>query len=257
MPLAPTIITRPGPLAVPFTYTLGVTEQLRAVSAFAHWDGTSASGTFLPCLSFYAPDGSLFMRVFPATSITAGGTADVTYAPFPSAVANTSGGGGGGGGVRVVRLAVDTPDPNGNAFANIKIGTGWANLRRVLPAFINGQLGTWEGSLQVPDDYASGGTIRLRWAANATTGNLRNRVGTSVIADNVSTDTAYTQESYASTACPGTALQRFTSTFTLSTTLVAGRTLFFQVTRDGGNAADTLATQANLIGADLVYTSSY
>jgi len=127
----------------------------------------------------------------------------------------------------------------------------------VLPTFLNGADGTWEGSVQIPDDYASGGTVRLRWAANATTGNLRNRVGTSVVANNVSTDTAYTQESYVNTAVPGTAVQRFTSTFTLSTTLVAGSTLFFQITRNGSSGSDTLATSAFLIGADLAYTSSY
>lgn len=242
--------TSPAPLAYPIPGGLAILLK----AATASFDGTGAGSSWQPAVTILGPSGRA-IGTFTAAALAAGASADVSW--FPRVAAGSSGGGGGGGGTRIVRLPVDTPDASGNGFANLTIGTGWSNVRRVLPAFTNGVDGTWEGSIQIPDDYASGGTLRLRWAANATTGNLRNRVGTSVVANNVSTDTAYTQESYVNTAVPGTALQRFTSTFALSTTLAAGSTLFVQVTRNGSSGSDTLATVANLIGADLAYTSSY
>lgn len=128
MPLAPDIIARPGPLAIPFTYELGSTEQLRAVSAFAHWDGTNASGAFLPCLTFYDQNGNRFMRVFPSQTIPVGGTADVTYAPFPGGIGPYSG-------VSVGQWYYATPvapatAPAG-AVAGVAFQNGWANVQQL------------------------------------------------------------------------------------------------------------------------------
>lgn len=253
MPLAPDIIARPGPLAIPYTYELGATEQLRAVSAFAHWDGTGASGAFLPCLSFYDASGNLFMRVFPSTSVAQGGTADVTYAPFPSA---GLGGGGGGGGTRLAQVRLETPDSGGNGYAALTLNNGLATIRRIVPAFQHSLDGTWLGSVEVPADYASGATILLAWEANATTGNLRHNVASSVVAAG-SFDAALTAESFLNTTVPGTALHRFTTSFVLSTTPAAGDTLLVQVERNGSSGSDTLAVDALLWGCALQYTATY
>jgi hypothetical protein len=247
-------ILDPSTHAAPKAYKIIGSQELILKSVTASFDGTGAAGSFIPAVQIIDPSGFTVGTYTLGSTLTAGASADVSW--FPS-VGGGSSSGGGGGGARVVRLAVDTPDSSGNGFASLTIGAGWSNLRRLLPAFTKSLDGTWEGSLQIPADYASGGTITLRWAANATTGNLRNRVGTSVIANNVSTDTAYTQETYVNTTVPGTALRRFTSTFTLSTTLVAGSTLFVQVTRNGTSGSDTLVADAMLVGADLSYTSSY
>lgn len=247
-------ILAPGVSAAPLEYDLPGSVELLIKELFASFDGTAAVAPWQPAITIIGP-GNHEVGTYPlSSSVAAGASADVSFFPRVGGGGSSS---GGGGGVRVVRLAVDTPDANGNGFANITIGTGWANLRRVLPAFVNGADGTWEGSLQIPADYSSGGTITLRWAANATVGAIRARVGSSVVANLVSTDTAYTQEAYVNTTVPGTALQRFSVAYVLSTSLVAGSTLFFQVTRNGANAADTLAVPANLIGCDLSYTSSY
>ena len=239
--------------AAPKQYKVTGSQDIVIRSVTASFDGTGAASSFVPVVQIIDPSGFVAGTYPLGSTLTAGASADVSW--FPSVGGGSSS--GGGGGTRTVRIAVDTPDSSGNGFANITIGAGWTNLRRVLPAFVNGADGTWEGSIQVPADYASGGLVSLRWAVNATTGNLRNRVGSTVIANNVTTDGAYTQESYVNTTVPGTALQRFTSTFTLSTTLVAASTLFLQVTRNGSSGSDTLAAVANLIGADLSYASSY
>lgn len=71
---------------VPYTYVLPGAQTIRPESAFAHWDGSGASGDFLACLTFKAQDGKIFSRTFPSTPIAAGGEADVSYAPFPGGI---------------------------------------------------------------------------------------------------------------------------------------------------------------------------
>jgi hypothetical protein len=116
----------------------------------------------------------------------------------------------------------------------------------VLPVFTDNVTSTWEGTIVVPSDYTSGGVITLSWVANVAAGNLRNRVSTAVVPAGTSEDTAYTDEAYVNTPAAGVALQRFDSAFSLTTTPVAGASLNVKVTRDGGNAADTLGVDAIL-----------
>lgn len=78
---------------MPFTYTLSGAQTFRPESAFAHWDGSGASGDFLACLTFRAQDGKIFSRTFPTTPIAAGGEADVSYAPFPGGIGQPAAGG--------------------------------------------------------------------------------------------------------------------------------------------------------------------
>lgn len=73
-----------------FSYKLAGSQTLSPKSAFVRWDGTGASGPFLAALTFTAPDGKVFSRVFPSTVIPQGGTADVTYAPFPGGIAQAA-----------------------------------------------------------------------------------------------------------------------------------------------------------------------
>lgn len=80
------VLETPQDQDVPFTYVLSGAQTFRPESAFAHWDGTGASGPFLACLTFRAQDGKIFSRTFPSTPIAAGGEADVSYAPFPGGI---------------------------------------------------------------------------------------------------------------------------------------------------------------------------
>lgn len=153
-----------------------------------------------------------------------------------------------------VPVSLDTPDASGNGYPALSTNNGFSNVRAIVPAFAKTVDGTWEGRLRVPQNYASGGAIILSQVANATSGAVRNRVSTAVVAAAVSEDTAYTDESYVNTTVPGTAKQRFDITFTLTTTPVPGSTLNVKVTRQGTNGGDTLAVDALLWECIFQYT---
>lgn len=127
-----------------------------------------------------------------------------------------------------------------------------------MPAFPKGAGvdSTWEGSLRIPTNYASGGKIVLSCIVNAASGAVRTRVGTAVVAAGVSQDTAYTLESYVNTTVPGTAKQRFDVSFTLTSTPVANSTLNVQVWRNSGNAGDTCTVDLLLWECIFEYVSS-
>jgi hypothetical protein len=63
-------------------YQLTDTEEWAPEAVEANFDGTSAAGPFLACLSLYSPGGALISRSFPYDAIAAGDVAKVTYAPF-------------------------------------------------------------------------------------------------------------------------------------------------------------------------------
>jgi hypothetical protein len=244
-------ILTPAVATVPSGYTVTGSQELVIKAVTASFNGAAAAGNYVPAVQIVNPAGIVVGTYTLGSTLAAGASADVSF--FPSVGGGSSS--SGGSGTRTVRIPLTTPDSSGNAFPNLTTRDGWSNVRDLVTAFTQAVDGTWEGSVLIPIDYGSGGTINLRWAVNATTGNLRNRVGTSVVADGVTTDTAYTQESYVNTAVPGTALRRFTTSFILSTVLVASSTLFVQVTRNGASGSDTLAAIANLVGCDLTYTS--
>jgi hypothetical protein len=66
---------------VPLEVELGALDQLTPTAVFAHFDGSGASGTFLPCVTYYTQDGKVFARSFPASSVAAGASADVSWFP--------------------------------------------------------------------------------------------------------------------------------------------------------------------------------
>ena len=92
---APIVLAPAGPHNAPFDIPIAADQILKVVTGFAHWDGSGASGDFLPALSFYAANGTLLSRVFPSTTVTAGASADVSYAPFPGGIGNSSPSGSG------------------------------------------------------------------------------------------------------------------------------------------------------------------
>jgi hypothetical protein len=66
----------------PAVYTVPSSTSVEPLAAFARYDGTAAGSAFLPALTFYSTAGLILARVFPDTQVAAGGTADVTFAPF-------------------------------------------------------------------------------------------------------------------------------------------------------------------------------
>lgn len=87
--MAPQVITRPGAVSAPEDIALGALDQLTPESAFAHYDGSGASGAFLPALTYYTQDGRVFARAL-GQQVAAGASADVSYFPGLSAAAATT-----------------------------------------------------------------------------------------------------------------------------------------------------------------------
>ena len=217
--------------------------------AFARLDGTAAT-SFQPCLRVKTPNGAIMFECV-GTTVAGGGTADVTW--FHGLVASAASSSGTTT-TRNVVVPMILPDFHGNAYPALSSNLGLSNPRDLVPTFQTGQDGTWDGRTRIPADYVSGGTLTLTMVVNATSGAVRVRVGTAVVAAGVSENTAYTQESYVNQSVPASALQRFDTAFTLSSTLAALSDLNVQVTRNGTSGSDTCGSDVMLWQAVLSYT---
>lgn len=154
-----------------------------------------------------------------------------------------------------IPITLDTPDSSGNGYPALSTNNGFTNVRRVVAAFTKSVDGTWEGSMRIPQNYSSAGAVILSAVANATSGAVRWIVSTSVVAAGSSENATYTAETAQNITVPGTALLRFDTTFTLSTTPAAGSTLNVQVKRNGSNGGDTLAVDCLLWETIFQYTA--
>jgi hypothetical protein len=90
----PYLFEAPGNHPAPYTFSVAASLEVQPYTAHAIFDGTNASGDFRPCLTFYSADGVRLGRYFPATVVTAGDVAEVTYTPPFGSAAVDSGGGG-------------------------------------------------------------------------------------------------------------------------------------------------------------------
>lgn len=76
-------ISRQPKVSAPYAYQLGPQESFEVRSISATWDGTSAAGAFIPCVSVYAQDGSLLGRFKGDATVSVGDTStEGTFAPF-------------------------------------------------------------------------------------------------------------------------------------------------------------------------------
>lgn len=117
--------------------------------------------------------------------------------------------------------------------------------------------GDWWGRLRIPQDYASGGAIILRLAANSTAGEVTSFiVSTKVIDTSATWDAALTNETVQDITMSTTAYRPTDATFTLSTTPVAGSDLLFKISHNGTRTQDTLAQDTLLFKAVFQYVAS-
>ena len=73
----------------PYTYQVPASLEVQPYTSTATYDGTGASGDFVPTLSLYSQSGGLLARVFPAVTVSQGDSATVTYLPpFGSAASS-------------------------------------------------------------------------------------------------------------------------------------------------------------------------
>lgn len=78
----PIVIAPAGPHDAPFQIPVALDQIMKPESVYAHWDGSGAASAFYPAVSYYAANGTLLSRVFPSSTVAAGGVADCSYAPF-------------------------------------------------------------------------------------------------------------------------------------------------------------------------------
>lgn len=163
--------------------------------------------------------------------------------------------------VAQVPIAIDTPGGD-VAYPELTTNQGHTNVRRWVMAFPKPSTGTAQGSVRVPQDYASGAKIKCRFAANGTTGAVNVRVSTSALTDTEGGDASLTAEAFQSITIPGTAKVLKDVTFpasgSLSPTIAAGDTLTVKVERDGAGASGTDTATAALLLMECVleYTTT-
>lgn len=118
-----TILAAQGATDAPFAYTVPTADGMTPKAVFVEWDGTGASGNFLPCVSYYDQHGILLYRAFPdGVTLAPGDTAAVSYGPFKR-------GGGGGGGADPHAIHYDTAADTGG-YVDSRTTTGgysWAD----------------------------------------------------------------------------------------------------------------------------------
>lgn len=85
--MPPQVITRDELTDAPLNVELGANDVLEPMAVFAHFDGTAASGAFLPCVTYYTQDGKVFARAV-ADEQAAGASADVSWFPGLSVAAH-------------------------------------------------------------------------------------------------------------------------------------------------------------------------
>ena len=107
----PDLIYAQGPLPVPSTYTVPGTAEIVPLTVSATFDGTSASGSFVACCSFYSQEGHLISRVPTSTTLAAGDSAEVTWAPFLRSAAAAAATSAGVSGDYFINPVLDLTDP--------------------------------------------------------------------------------------------------------------------------------------------------
>jgi len=81
--------------AAPTSYEVPNSAEIVPKAITALFDGTSAAATFLPVVEIVSDGGVVMSRTKAESTVAAGGSAEVTFAPFLS-TAGASGSGGGG-----------------------------------------------------------------------------------------------------------------------------------------------------------------
>jgi len=118
--------------------------------------------------------------------------------------------------------------------------------------FVDASTTTATGHFTLPQGWVGNMDARIFWFANASSANaVRWSVQTGCIADTeaFSTGPSYNTASQSNTAYTGTANQRKTTTLSAiaMTNCAAGETMYFQLSRIGGDAGDTLTATAEVV----------
>lgn len=80
--MADTQIRGLGESPAPLVYTVPGAQEIILKSLFASFDGSSAGSDFFPCVRVRAPGGGIVGEYITQAAVTAGSSADVSFAPF-------------------------------------------------------------------------------------------------------------------------------------------------------------------------------
>lgn len=107
----------------PVSYTVPNAAEIVVKAVNATFDGSGAAGTFAPTVEIVSDGGVVVARVPCQTSVAAGGSAEVTFAPF---LRGDAGGGGGGvvGDWASLRVLYSAPLPQIPPFPNAGYAPG-------------------------------------------------------------------------------------------------------------------------------------
>src|SRR5579859_652503 len=79
-----------GTVSTPADYVIPTGAELILKGAYAHFDGTSAAGSFVPLLRIISNAGSVSLEAVADTTVAAGASADVTWFPRLAAASSSS-----------------------------------------------------------------------------------------------------------------------------------------------------------------------
>lgn len=118
--------------------------------------------------------------------------------------------------------------------------------------FVDGSTTTVTGHFTLPQGWTGNMDARIVWFANSASSNaVRFSVQTGCVADTeaISTGPSYNTASQSNTSYTGTANQRKTTLLSAipMTNCAAGETMYYQLSRIGGDAGDTLAATAEVV----------
>ena len=141
------LVSVPGSGAAPLSYQIAAAQEVVLKAAFATFNGAGTVSTWLPCLRILSPSGQVVGEYVTDASVAAGGSAEVSFAPFLRAATTTASSGG--------------VFPPGT-------GAGWERTAEPLIS----PTAVWEGGvLQEPNVlYDTGSTTYTMWY----TGNFTN-----------------------------------------------------------------------------------
>lgn len=118
----------------------------------------------------------------------------------------------------------------------------------------------WEWQFQLPQNYASGGTLRLKWATKGTSTNTVTwKAATACIVTGTTDQDAVAYDTVVTANGTPSATQGVVSETTLTLTMTnaaAGRAINIMIGRDQDNASDTNTNDACLIAATFEYTTT-
>lgn len=86
-------VTVPGSQSAPLATTLAPGFEIILKAAFASFNGSGSASAFLPCLRILDPSGHVVGQYVTDSTVAAGSSADVSFAPFLRAASGGSGSG--------------------------------------------------------------------------------------------------------------------------------------------------------------------